>query len=303
MARPRRLRRALIGTAAFGLLTLAVRVSRDPIDTGIALQRATYRLTGFARHTVAAPAGPLVAFVGGRHDSTAPTVVLVHGLGDQAGTWFRVAPRLRRLARVVAFDLPGHGESAPAEGPLDLRQARDALARIVDAVSPARPVTLVGNSLGGWLALLAARDRPTRVHALLLVAPAGLRMDPPHLLLARTRTEADALVHALHGPHAPPLPGFVLDDLVDHIAAGATPRLLPRLLDADFLDRELGRITTPTVLLWGTADTIVPLALGERMARELPGARLLRLRRRGHAPHHDTPEAVVAALRPLLASR
>src|ERR1043165_6586503 len=51
---------------------------------------------------------------------TGDVLVLLHGANDQAGTWFAVAPKLAKTRRVIAVDLPGHGESGPHEGPLPL---------------------------------------------------------------------------------------------------------------------------------------------------------------------------------------
>src|SRR5512143_1820330 len=89
---------------------------RHPLAVHAFSSRRALKGAGFARVEVPAPCGPQVAFVAG----SGPTLVLLHGAGDQAGTWSRVAPELARSRRVVLVDLAGHGGSAPTSGPLPI---------------------------------------------------------------------------------------------------------------------------------------------------------------------------------------
>jgi pimeloyl-ACP methyl ester carboxylesterase len=112
-----------------------------------------------------------------------PTIVLVHGLGGSHLNWLTVAPQLARRGRVLALDLPGFGRSQRSPRRTSLAVMGDALAQFVDAMSTS-PVHLVGNSMGGTLAILEALERPRRVASTLLVCPAlpappgGARVDP-----------------------------------------------------------------------------------------------------------------------------
>ena len=87
---------------------------KKPLATLAWIGRRRLSSSGFEKHVRPSAVGPQVVFAGG---GGAP-VVLVHGAGDQAGGWSRVAPRLAKSFAVVAVDLAGHGGSAPAEGPL-----------------------------------------------------------------------------------------------------------------------------------------------------------------------------------------
>jgi pimeloyl-ACP methyl ester carboxylesterase len=112
-----------------------------------------------------------------------PTMVLVHGLGGSHLNWLTVAPQLARRGRVLALDLPGFGRSQRSPRRTTLAVMREALAQFVDAMSTG-PVHLVGNSMGGTLAILETLERPGRVASTLLVCPAlpappgGARVDP-----------------------------------------------------------------------------------------------------------------------------
>jgi pimeloyl-ACP methyl ester carboxylesterase len=99
-----------------------------------------------------------------------PVVMLVHGLGSNANQWLPVARDLARDHRVVLVELPGH-ELSSITSPFTLEQATLALERAIEEQSP-DPVTLVGHSVGGLVALTEALHAPNRVRALVLVETA-----------------------------------------------------------------------------------------------------------------------------------
>src|SRR5207247_1908767 len=106
---------------------------------------------------------------------TGPTLVLVHGLGGSHVNWLAVAPVLARRARVLAVDLAGFGRTPLGERSADVHTNRVLLDRFLDAVA-AGPAVLVGNSMGGLVALMEAALAPERVAGLVLVAPAQPRL-------------------------------------------------------------------------------------------------------------------------------
>src|SRR5690606_9202341 len=130
-------------------------------------------------------------------DPTGPAVLLVHGFSDEGSTWAGVAWGLRRGHRVIVPDLPGHGRSGPDTPPLDYEALVDALVEVIDRLAPHTALTVVGNSLGGGLALRLGLDRPDRIRRIVAVNSAGLRNElPRELLLPRTRAGARAKLHA-----------------------------------------------------------------------------------------------------------
>jgi len=97
------------------------------------------------------------------------TFVLIHGLGGSHLSWLQVAPGLSGLGRVVALDLPGFGRSPAAGRGTRVMDSRRSLARFVGAVATGR-VILVGNSMGGLIAMTEAAVEPDRTAGLVLTA-------------------------------------------------------------------------------------------------------------------------------------
>lgn len=117
-----------------------------------------------------------------------PPVVVVHGLGSaaaDAGAWMHT---LRRdVSRVIAVDLPGHGDS---DGVSDVSTFRDATIDALEAIP--HPAIVFGNSLGGLVAIRWAQRRPERVRGLFLASPGGAPMAPDELDRFALRSHADA---------------------------------------------------------------------------------------------------------------
>src|SRR5262245_37901786 len=105
---------------------------------------------------------------GGPHGECGSRMVLVHGLGGSHVNWAGVGHLLARTHRVVAVDLPGFGRTPLAGRTSAVDANADLLARFVRALGD-EPATLVGNSMGGMLAMICAARHPSVVRALVLV--------------------------------------------------------------------------------------------------------------------------------------
>jgi pimeloyl-ACP methyl ester carboxylesterase len=261
--------------------------------------RRRLEAAGCSKHRVESAAGPQGVFRGG----SGPAVVLLHGAGDQAGTWADVASSLAKSFTLIVPDLAGHGESAPARGPLPLGVLMQGLDGVLAREVPAGKVTLVGNSLGAWIATLWAREHPGRVEHLVLVNGGPIRKESTDLtLMPRTRSQADALLNALRDPASPIVPNFVVDDLIRTSNEGPIARLAAdaKGMEAYLLDGKLDTLTIPVDLLWGASDKLLPLAWAERLEAQLPAARLMAIERCGHVPQQECPAAFSAALLKIL---
>lgn len=254
---------------------------------------------GLAASTVDSPAGPQMVWRGGG----GPTLVLLHGAGDQAGTWVRVAGELAGQYTLVIPDLAGHGRSAPRTGPIDTGQVLAGVEAVVEREAGTGPVLLVGNSLGGWMALLVAHRHPEWVERLVVVSGGAIRGQNTEVkVIPTTREEARATVAATRDPGSPPVPDFLLDDIVRQARSGplgrfaATAATMGRYL----LDGRLHEVNVGVDLVWGESDRLMPLDYARRLADGLPRARLTTIPRCGHVPQVECPQAFLAALRGVL---
>ncbi len=285
---------ALLAAAGFGFW-----VWRHPLAAFEASSRRQLTGAGFSQQAVATDAGRQVYFVAGE----GPLLVLLHGAGDQAGSWAKVAPDLARAYRVVIVDLAGHGGSAPESGPISVVTVRDGVAAVLDEVGGGDPITIVGNSLGAWIGSLLALERPEQIERLVLVNGGPLRGVRDDLsLMPADRAEARALLAELRDPSANPVPGFVVDDIVRTAASGPIARIAATAgeMGPYLLDGRLDEITVPVDLVWGTSDQLFPMEYAQTLRRGLPRARLWRVERCGHVPHQECPGRFLSVLEEVL---
>lgn len=264
-------------------------------------RRAQLTGAGFERRTLGDGADRLTYFVAG----AGPPLLFLHGVGDHGGTWYAVAPAFVASYRVVVADLPGHGESEPLAGDvLPMATVVAGAERLLAEVARERPAIVVGNSMGAWVATLLALRHPESVARIVLVDGGALPGDPGGpSLLPTTREEAAKLMAMLRDPSSPPAPDWLLDDLVRRAPNGATAKMMRDLpsLVAHLLVGRLGEVATPVDLLWGASDRLMTLAYAERMAAQLPAARLTAIERCGHIPQLECPERFAEALAAVLA--
>lgn len=272
---------------------------------GIQRQLARWALDrDLVRGATVGPRGVVTYWQGGRRQGE--TLVLVHGIGVDAGAWVGVVGELGRRHPLLVVDLPGHGDSAPPEGvgPLTLDDTVDGLAAAIDSALPrGERVMLVGNSLGGWVSLVYAERHPERVARMVLLGASGIRFDMDISVVPEDLDDARRLYRALSSPDLPMPPDFVLKDLVEKAARGPTPILWQSFTEDDLLDGRLEAIHTPTDLVWGEHDGLVPPAVGRRMDEALPRSRFHLLEGCGHVPQLSCPRRLTGLVLEILDGR
>lgn len=236
----------------------------------------------------------VVYWSGGGGTSDLDTFVLIHGVNDQAGTWSTVVPLLGSSHRLIVPDLAGHGESAPASGPIPMLMIIERLHAVI-AHEAFGEVTLVGNSMGGWISILYVLAHPERVARLVLESGGGLALPLAVPLVARSREEAMAILHAVHGPAAE-IPEWAIDALLQRAFDSPMLRVAEAGLSQHFVDSRLGQINAPTLLIWGKDDGVVPLSYAEALRSAIRNARLQVIEGAAHIPHRQQPERFVACL-------
>jgi len=257
-----------------------------------------------------------------------PTMVLVHGLGGSHVNWTAVAPALARRARVLAPDLAGFGRTPLAGRAATVQANRRLLDRFLDAVSDG-PAILVGNSMGGLIAMMEAARRPARVERLVLVGPAQPRpsrtlIDPVVALTFAAyavpgvgervlgwrarRLGPEELVRRTLALCCADATGIAPDVLAAHVAMARERQTMP-WAHAGFLEaarsimgllarrrhveKMIASIRSPTLVVQGTEDRLVPLAASRATVRLRPDWSLSVFDGVGHVPQIETPRRFV----------
>lgn len=279
------------------ILVCAVTFYLRPIAVLTYMNRRSLVQAGFSGQTVNTAAGPQHSLQAG----AGPTLVFLHGAGDHAGTWAKVAPQFTARNRVVLLDLPGHNASAPSAGPLKMQTMVATTDAVLGTLPP--PLIIVGNSLGGWLAMLYAQHHPERVQRIVLVdggATRGHRADLA--FLPKNREESRRMWEAVVDSGTPRLPDLILDDVTRQFQRGPLARLVAAGDMEKYLmaETELATYPAPVDLLWGESDRLVPIEYARALQSGLPAVRLTTLARCGHVPQNECPRAFSSALQNIL---
>jgi pimeloyl-ACP methyl ester carboxylesterase len=257
----------------------------DAAAAYVQVQRSALASAGLERREV----DGLVYWSGG---SGTRAIVLLHGINDQAGGWAAIVPALARRYRVIIPDLPGHGESEPRKGPIAMSAVIAGVEKII-AHEQVQCFTLVGNSFGGWLALLYALAHPDRVDQLVLESGGGLARPPGVPLTTTDRETAVKVLRAVWGPDYVP-PEWAIDALLARAVDSPIVRLTE--LFGYFVDARLRDVKVPTTLVWGENDGVAPLSYAQALQDGIPGAKLTVIRGAAHIPHLQQPERFLECL-------
>ena len=229
-------------------------------------------------------------------------VVLVHAWLESRRYFDRLMAALPERIRAFAFDQRGHGDATkPPEG-YELRDFSDDIGAVMDAVGLDAAV-LAGASSGGYVAQRFAVDHPGRTLALaLLGSPRSLRGPRPPFaeVIATLEDPIDAaFVRELNdGMAGREIPDEIMEVLCQEnlkVPARVWRDAFEGLLAAE-APLDTGPSSTPTLIVWGHRDSLLPRADQEAMAAEIPGARLAIYDGVGHVPVIEAPERVAADL-------
>lgn len=225
--------------------------------------RVGMSLGGVKKRKRATAAGE-VCFFDARGSGSLPPMAIIHGIGSSATPYGPMILRLRREARrVIAPDAPGHGDSGRPEGAFTLEDLFTGISEVL-AAELSEPALLFGNSLGGGVALRYALERPERVRGLVLSSPGGAQVSEDALasLLETFRhkdaAESRAFLERLYA-NAPWYTRFLGADLHRLFSRGALHELLASIrAEHLFREEDVRQLRVPVLLLWGTADRILP---------------------------------------------
>jgi pimeloyl-ACP methyl ester carboxylesterase len=244
-----------------------------------------------------------------------PALILLHGVSATHANWEHTIPAFADRWRVIAPDLPGHGRSDKPDAPYTI----DFYAGIIRSLGHVLGVPeaiVVGNSLGGQIAIEIALTYPRWTRALVLAAPAGGFGSTIRALRWAIGTVANPAVLRVTLPLAlercfydPTQPGCderrrILAERLAHedypSFARAVTRSLTGAVEAG--SQPLHGLVQPTLLVWGREDRFIALSGSRRLMREVPHARLAVIERCGHLPMLERPREFNRAMAEFLRS-
>ncbi|MFN8125649.1 MAG: alpha/beta fold hydrolase [Candidatus Nanopelagicales bacterium] len=251
-----------------------------------------------------------------------PAILLLHGIGMNHRTWLPILPELARDFTVIAPDLLGHGQSDKPRADYSIAGYANAMRDLLTYLD-IPSVTVVGNSLGGGIAMQFAYQFPQMTERIVLVSSGGLgrSVNPiiraltipgsgPLLALAVSRparrlVEPAMELLAMSGlPATQDIPGLIeaYVALSDDHSRIAFLHVLRAACDwrgqvITMIDRAYLARSVPTMVVWGDHDLVIPPKHAYSAHALLPGSRLEIFEGAGHMPHEDDPHRFVMALK------
>jgi pimeloyl-ACP methyl ester carboxylesterase len=220
---------------------------------------------------------------------TKPEMILMHGLFGALSNWDATIPLFEKYSRPVAIEFPittAHRSEVKVK-------SLAAMTEFYIRENELEPVTLCGNSLGGHVALRICLTNPELVDCLILSGTSGLYEHSVDALPIRPDRKfvKDHMHRVFHNPE------FITDKAVDEIADILKSRVrtlnlihAARSAKKDNLEKLLGQIKVPTLLLWGENDEVTTMDVAQQFNRLIPNSELVSIKNCGHAPMIEYPE-------------
>ncbi|MGF1453870.1 MAG: alpha/beta fold hydrolase [Alphaproteobacteria bacterium] len=253
----------------------------------------------------------------GERREAGPSLVMIHGFGAHLQTWDGWVEALGDTYHIIRFDLPGHGLTGPdPSGDYTNERTIALVTDLLETLGVDRRV-MIGNSLGGFIAWRHAAENPSKVAGQVLLAPGGIPFPSDPAAADATVPEWFALIEYI-------FPIALVQTILERLYAepdridprtvtryhelirrqGNRAALLQRMRTFRLEDPEpvLRSIETPTLLLWGRSDTLLPVEQAALFDEWLPNVATLRLPGVGHMPMEEMPELTVRAVKTFLRS-
>ena len=248
--------------------------------------------------------GVRVNFYTRRGEASKPPLLFVHGLGDSALTWalmFNLLPEYT----IHAIDLPGYGLSTLPRGQTyaTIGEMRDLLATFVEEVI-GQPAVVVGNSMGGWLAVELARVAADTTRGLVLINPGGALLGGHSsytefraLLNATDLASTRLVLRRMFGAVPRPLLYISQSALQETFQRVVVRDFMQAVTEAEFLQAEdLRAVRVPVQLVWGETDAFLPAGSLDFFRDNLPNAAVDVLPGIGHFPQTELPHEVASII-------
>jgi 2-hydroxy-6-oxonona-2,4-dienedioate hydrolase len=229
-----------------------------------------------------------------------PDVILIHGAGFLSGahSWLPVIPALAEHLHVYAIDCLGFGIDTGLDQGYSFAYLVDHVREFQDTIGLQR-TNIVGSSMGGWIGVLLAYESPQRLERFVNVAGGGASTRPLRNMVGwnppseeEVRASMERLV-ALH-PDVKEVADLLVEKAKDPAAVARFRRLMDHMTDHETRRRyntlrRFPRISTPTLVLWGSNDQTNALELGQQAHELIPGSKMVVIAGAGHGLWHDRP--------------
>jgi len=289
------------------------------------------------RHKIADLGGPVhyIDFGG-----SGQAMLMVHGLGGNALNWMAVGPELAKPFHVIAIDLAGFGQTPLYRRSAAVGANADLVHAFIEKVI-GEPVVLMGNSMGGHLAILVAADHGDSVAECILVDPAvpipvaHVRRPPPAVLGVAAALSIPGLAELLFDRRVRELGPEKLVERSLALVSADPSRVDPKVVEAHVkLTRERGslgpqnsraflqasrsialrmadprfwnrvrRVKAPTLVIHGSRDEVIPVAAARELVKRRPDWTLRVLEGVGHVPMMEMPKEFLSVVNEWLADR
>ena len=234
-----------------------------------------------------------------------PVVVLLHGLGSRKEDWLPVLEPMAHKYRLLVPDQIGFGKSDKPLLDYSIQTYVDFLNEFLRQLKVEK-ASLVGESLGGWIAGLYVAEMGGGAHLipvekLVLVDAAGLKQDKPipdlnPSSLGAMRGLMEAVFYDTSWLNEDALRKIFTDKLATKDSYTVRSILSNPALATERLDERLGNIKVPTLVAWGKQDKLLPIGAGERYTAGIRGAKLVSFEKCGHVPAMEKTEEFLAAV-------
>lgn len=240
------------------------------------------------------------------------TLVLIHGLGASAERWSGVIPIFAKNYRVIVPDLIGFGYSDKPLVDYTPNFFSDFIGDFFETLHLIRP-NIIGSSLGGQIITEYASINSSNVEKLILVSPSGV--------MKQSTPALDAYIMAALYPNEQSAKNaFELMEgsgksVDDKIVQGFIERMhLPNaklafmstilgLKNSGSIEPKLNSILSPSLLIWGSIDPVIPIQYAEQFVSSIKGCRFYRMEGCGHTPYVQEPDAFASAVLEFLSEK
>jgi 2-hydroxy-6-oxonona-2,4-dienedioate hydrolase len=229
--------------------------------------------------------------------SNSKILILMHGMGASADRWSRVVLTLSKYFRVIAPDIIGFGYSDKPTVEYTMDFFLDFFSDFLDSLKISK-ASIIGSSFGGHVATEFAIRHNRKVDRLVLAAPAGMmRTSTPvldgYIMAALYPSYENALKAFRDMAYDPDVVNA--DTVVDFVNRMRLPNakyaFMSTLLGMRYapkLQGKIGMIISPTLLMWGDSDRMIPVQYAEEY-REIPDSQLVVIKNCGHTPYVEKP--------------